>query len=445
MKSANHNQSKKFRTLVFCASLSSCLLLAGSMKDAWAGGFGYNTEANPVNPAGSQGASGLENASAVFYNPAAVMRLDNQVFTQAELAIYNPKFQDKGSELVPNLRLTGGSASGRSETLIPSLAASYRISEDFAVGLSVNAPFGLETLYPNNWAGRYQAIDSKLSTININPAVAAKVTDDLSLGVGINLQYADVDLSNAIDFGSLLALGGFPPVPQQLDGLIELKGSDWSWGWNAGILYEPTETTRVGLAYRSPISHTLKGNANFTVPQAAAGLKATGAFTDTSVTSNLDLPDILSFGITQQVSPQIAIAGQIDWQIWSRYSENRVDFENPAQPDTVDPQNWHDTFRFAVSTIYDPSDRLRVRLGVAYDPSPVKDEFLTPRIPSSDAIFLDIGATYRPTENLALTARWNHVFFTARDINRTVPGAGTLVGKYNSSFDAFSLVLEYKF
>ncbi|MDJ0707385.1 MAG: outer membrane protein transport protein [Leptolyngbyaceae cyanobacterium MO_188.B28] len=435
-----------------CKGLAVCLSLLGSgvllADSAIAGGFSYAPEANPTNPAGSQGAAGLDDASAVFYNPAALMRLEgSQIFIRQDLTINRPKFKDNGSELFPGVPLSGGDASGSAEVLVPSFSASYRISEDVAIGASIDAPFGLATLYSDDWPGRYQAIETRLSTININPAIAANVTDDLAVGIGVNLQYADAVLTNAIDFGSLIALGGAPPVPQQLDGQLKLQGDDWSWGWNAGILYEPTDTTRIGLAYRSAISHDLSGPADFTVPEAAAGLSVAtgGAFTDTEASARLDFPDILSFGVYQQLTPQLAMTGQVDWQNWSRFSDLSVDFDNPAQPDTTEPQNWHDTFRFAVGAIYQPSNQWTIRAGVAYDPSPVEDAFLNPRIPSSDSIGLDLGATYRPTNNLGLTARWYNVFFTDREIERTVPNAGTLAGEYNTHVDVFSFVLDWKF
>jgi long-chain fatty acid transport protein len=441
------NRSFYSKLCLVILTLGSSLVLSDIEKRALAGGLDYAPLANPVNPAGSQGASGLDNASAVFYNPAAILRIDdtNQLVIRSDLTIVNPKFQDRGSKLAPGIPLTGGSASGRAEVLVPSLHASWRISDDVAVGLSVDNAFGLATLYPDDWAGRYQAIESRLSTVNINPAIGFQVTDELSAGVGINLQYATATSSNAIDFGSLIALAGAPPLPQQLDGLVEVSGDDWSWGWNAGILYQPTDATRIGLTYRSAISHNLRGNADFTVPDPAIGLTSTGAFIDSAATLNIDLPDIVSLGIYHQVSPDFGLAGQVDWTNWSRNSESRVSFDNPAQPDLVEPQNWHDTFRFSLGAVYDPSDQWRLRLGAAYDPSPVDSEFFSPRIPTGDQILLDLGATYRPTEDLGITARWLHVFITDTDINRTVPGAGTLVGNYSNSIDTFSLMLEYGF
>jgi long-chain fatty acid transport protein len=440
--------NKNLQASLFAVSLlvTNILICERFAEKALAGGLDYTTLANPANPAGSLGASGLDNASGIFYNPAAMQHIDSSQFViGSNLTIASPKFEDRGSELIPGLPLTGGSASARVEVLVPSFAASWKISNDFSVGLSVDNAFGLASLYPDDWAGRYQAIESRLSVLNVNPAISVQVTDELSAGVGVNLQYATTSLSNAIDFGSLLALGGISPLPQQLDGSVKLSGSDWSWGWNAGLLYQPTDKSRIGLTYRSAVSHTLRGNADFTVPDPATGLTASGLFTDTTASTNLDLPDIVSLGASHQVTQNFIVAGQIDWTNWSRYSESRVDFNNPVQPDLVEPQNWEDTFRFSLGGVYDPSEEWRLRLGLAYDPSPIKNEFLTPRIPSTDGILLDLSLTYRPIDNLGLTARWQHIFLANADINRTVPGAGTLIGSYSNRVDTFSFMLEYNF
>lgn len=106
---------------LLAANVLICERLAGK---ALAGGLDYTTLANPVNPAGSLGASGLDNASGIFYNPAAMQHLDSSQFViGSNLTIANPKFEDRGSELIPGLPLTGGGASARAAVLVPSFAA----------------------------------------------------------------------------------------------------------------------------------------------------------------------------------------------------------------------------------------------------------------------------------------------------------------------------------
>lgn len=102
---------------------------------------------------------------------------------------------------------------------------------------------------------------AELKTININPTIAAKLSDQLSIGAGLNIQYADAELSNAIDFGLIGRRVGLPTTPQGADGAVNIRGDDWSLGYNVGLMYTPSPNTRIGLAYRSGINHELEGKA----------------------------------------------------------------------------------------------------------------------------------------------------------------------------------------
>ncbi len=163
-----------------------------------------------------------------------------------------------------------------------------------------------------------------MSTININPAVAVKITDNFSAGAGLDIQYAAAVLSNAIDFGLIGRSAGLRTLPQSADGFVKVSGDDWSVGYNLGLLYEPTSTTRVGLAYRSGITHNLKGDADFTVPGSVAALTRTGAFRDTGASAKLKLPDSLSLGVYHELSPRVALMGDVTWTNWSRFKELRA-------------------------------------------------------------------------------------------------------------------------
>jgi long-chain fatty acid transport protein len=438
-----------FKSSILFASLVG-LGIVSSAESAWAGnGFVFDFNDGVINPANTMGAVGLDNAKTIFYNPAGLMRLEKtSLVPTAYLVFYDQKFKNQGSTVVPGIPLSGGdTAKGGITSLTSSLSASWRVADDVALGVSIDTPFGLGNNYTKDWVGRYQAIESRLSTITITPAVAAKLSDTFSVGVGLNLQYAATSQSNAIDFGSLISLAGLPPQPQQLDGEVKFKGEDWSIGFNAGLLYEPSENTRLGLSYRSGMTHTLTGKADFTVPAPVSFLTATGAFTDTSFSSKLKLPDVLSFGAYQKVSPTLALTGQVDWVNWSDFQELTIDFENPAQPDGVEVQNWKDIVRFGVGAIYEPSKQWTFRGGVAYNPSPVPDEFLGPRLPNADDVTLSFSTQYQASENLALLLRYSHIMEVGgnRRINRSVPGSGTLIGEFESQVNVLVFGLNWKF
>ena len=177
----------------------------------------------------------------------------------------------------------------------------WSLSPDLKLGMGINAPFGLKTEYEPSWAGRIDAIESELKTININPTIAYTVNEMISIGAGLQIQHAEVTLTQ--DRQSAAALIG------------DLSGDDWGFGATLGILVEFSEATRFGLGYRSQIGHTLEGD--FT---------AGGALVDT-VTADLTTPDQVTAGVYHDINDQFAVMGEIGWTNWSTFDEIRVKFD----------------------------------------------------------------------------------------------------------------------
>jgi long-chain fatty acid transport protein len=285
-------------------------------KPAVASGFALVEQDVPSLGNAFSGSSAVVNdASTIFFNPAGLTRFQGNSFSAAAFAIFpSARFKKQSAVTVIGTPLLGGNGGdGGVDVIVPATYASWSVTDRLKLGIGINSPFGLATQYPADWVGRYQAVESRLSTININPTVAYKVTNELSVGAGLNIQEVSAVLSSAIDFGLIAGRAGFPLLPQSADGFLKVGGSDWSLGYNLGILYEPTRTTRFGLSYRSPITHTLKGYGDFTVPPIVAPITATGRFINTGASTELKLPGLLSFGVYHEVTPQVALVASIDW------------------------------------------------------------------------------------------------------------------------------------
>ena len=388
-----------------------------------------------------------DDASTIFFNPAGLTRLSNNSAIAATYYIApTALFQDRDSTIATGAPLTGGEGGdGGVNIVVPNLYAVWNASDRVTLGLGVNSPFGLKTRYDRDWVGRYHAINSELVTININPTVAAKLTDNLSLGAGINLQYAEAKLSNAIDFGLIGASNRLRTAPQSTDGSVELEGDDWSWGYNLGLLYEPDRRTRLGLAYRSAITHDLEGEANFNVPGAVSALTATGRFQDGGIAAELNLPDTLSLHAYHQISPRVALTGDVTWTNWSRFEELRVAFDDPVEPDNVQPENWRDTVRYSLGVNYALSSAWELRAGVAYDPSPVDDTYRSPRIPDNNRTWLAIGASFKASDSISFDIGYAHLFVDDSNIDLSGSTSGNLRGKIDSDVDVVGLQLTWKF
>lgn len=436
---------------LFYPWLKLCLTVAGTFgigNPVLASGFGLIEQSvTGLGNAFSGSSTIAEDGSTIYFNPAGLTRLEgNSVMGAVYLISPTVRFTDRGSTVITGASLKGGNGGdGGEDVFVPNFYAVWDVSDRIKLGLGVNVPFGLATKYEEDWVGRYQAIKSELTTININPTIAAKITNELSIGAGINIQYADATLSNAIDFGTIGRSVGLPSQPQSADGELEVTGNDWGVGYNLGLLYEPRQGTRLGLAYRSGINYNLEGDADFSVPTSAGILTRSGRFVDTGVEASLKTPDSLSLGFYQQVTPQIALTGDFTWTNWSRFEELRIRYDNPIQPDSVQPENWEDTLRLALGAKYDVSEALTLRAGVAYDQSPVPEEFRTPRIPDSDRFWLALGASYRPTKSFSFDIGYAHLFVSDGSIDEVSSTGDRLKGNVESDVDIIGVQVNWRF
>jgi long-chain fatty acid transport protein len=393
--------------------------------------------------------AGAEDISYMFFNPAVLTRHDGmQAAVSGSLIIPQAEFENGSASrsagpfnLGPIAGNRGKSDIGQ-DAFVPATYGSFQLTDDLHVGLGVNAPFGLVTDNDANWIGRYHAVTSELATININPAVAYEALPWLSVGAGFRAQYIDARLTNAVDMGAIfLGAGGAGTA----DGFAELEGDDWGYGYNFGVLIHPTDDFRVGLAYRSQISHELEGDVNFDVPAAVAGAAAaTGLFANTGVTAKVVTPASLSIGAHLDLNEQWAIMGEFEWTEWSEFQELRIRFDNPVQPDSVTPENWNDSVFLAAGVSFRPTEDLTLRTGVAYDESPIPDAFRTPRIPGNDRYWIAFGAGWEPFDWLSLDAGYTHIFVEDGDVNLTSNLAdptdpnrfrGNLSGTFENSID----------
>jgi long-chain fatty acid transport protein len=399
-------------------------------------------------------AAEADDASTVFFNPAGLMRLKTyQMVAAMHGVIPTAEFNDDGSTGALGGALGGDDGGDPGALLpVPSFYVAAPVCDWFAIGLGVNAPFGLKTEYDDGWQGRYHAIESRLMTINLNPCVAIRLNEALSFGAGLSYQYADATLSQEIDFGTI----GFSQLgpataaklglsPEGNDGFAEVEGDDWSWGWNVGLLLEIDEDSRVGIAYRSKISHTLEGDADFDVPSSAGILTTSGAFTDVDASARVTLPEQLYLSGYHRIHDDIALVGDITWTNWERFDELRIKYDNPQQPDSVTPENWDAAFRFSLGAIIDVCDGWTVRVGGAYDQSPIPNEFRTARIPTDDRYWLTAGVTWQVLETLAVDLSYMHVFIGDADVDETSTTGQRLKGEYEGSAEVVAVQVVWDF
>lgn len=394
-----------------------------------------------------------DNLGTIFFNAAGITRFEG---TQgaAAMHIIMPSAEFEGGATT-NLPVPPGTvAGGNDETdemgFVPNLYFVTDLNDRVKFGLGVYAPFGLVTEYDDDWVGRYHAIRSDLKTVNINPTLGYEVNDKLSLGFGVSAMYADVELTNAVD-GTLFAFGRglCPDLPTCIgsfglpgqgasDGKVKLEGDDWGFGFNFGALYQLSDATRVGFAYRSQVDLTLEGTATTTV----LGIRGSDL-----IEADLTLPDTASLGIHHRLNDHWAVMADVAWTQWSEFDELKATSRTNGSTLLAQPEDWDDSWRYSVGLEYHRDKAWTYRAGVAFDEEPIPSaERRTPRIPGEDRTWLSFGFSYTPSENMTLDVAYAHLFVEDAKINNTDENFGfTLTGEYENTVDILSAQLSYRF
>ena len=363
-------------------------------------------------------------ASAAFWNPSAAFftKKRGQIDMTANLIM--PSFTLTGGQFSNTRTVTipaFGAAGGPTTTVtrssqynggdagdpavVPNMFATYKITDDLLFSLSITSPYSLGTKYTDGFAGSMQGLASELLTIDINPSLAYKITDKLSIGAGFSVQYLQAKLSSRI-----------------LDTKIAMDGHSWGWGGNVGLTYEYMEGGRIGISYRSQISHNLKGD-----------MRRNGVRTD-DIDAWVTLPNTLNVGIYQrgwgEGWRQFAVMADYGWTSWSTFKQlNIKDAKTGHTINGTDEEphgteeNWFNTSRIAAGIHWYPefvsNDALVFRLGFAWDQAPVAKHNRTVRIPDSDRFWLSCGLGYTYKETVTFNLGYTFLIIPDSGIDRT--------------------------
>ncbi|MEO5702148.1 MAG: outer membrane protein transport protein [Casimicrobiaceae bacterium] len=434
-------------------------------------------------------AATAEDANTVWHNPAGLARLN---FTQFEIALHaitaSAKFNNQGSQAAGLQPLGGNGGDAGSTALVPNLYASMAINDQWHVGIGINVPFGLKTEYADGWLGRYQALQSKIETINVNPSVGWRATKDFWLGAGVNYQKLKATLTNNVNYsgalaqgyGQLAAAGQIPAsaVPSLaaatagLDSFLSNTADDAAWGWNVGAMYSiggdannDNGAARIGVAYRSKIKYNLTGNANFTNPTPAtltgalapfnaavqgvsASINQTRLFNG-GINVDISMPDSASLSYYHRLNERWDILGDVTWTGWSTIKQIAIVRTNGTTLGVL-PENFKDTWRLAAGVNYSPTEKVVLRAGVAWDETPVNSTDLSPRLPDGDRTWLTLGARYKFSRAINFDVGAAYIWVKDPSINNagnppSVAANGRINGTYSNHVSIVSAQMNYRF
>ncbi|PPD10996.1 outer membrane protein transport protein [Methylophilus sp.] len=417
---------------------SSYLWLSLSLSiyqlNSHAAGFALSEQnASGLGNAYAGAAAVAEDASTIFFNPAGMTYLEgSQIVGALHLIRTTGDFDDRRPAGTPALGNEGGDFG--SLAVIPNFYYKQDINDQFKVGIGIGTPFGLKTEYDKNWLGRFQAIKSELKTVNINPSLAWRLSEQWSFGFGISAMWAQAELTSAVNLGAT-------------ESTINNKGKDWGFGYNLGAIYQITPDTRLGLAYRSKVEQHLKGDARspFTALNGVPG-----STLNTDITADLTLPETLSLSSFSRLDDHWDLLADITWTRWSQFQTLSILRDNGSNTLIGSTQeHWNNTLRYSVGLNYRYSDSIKLRTGVAYDQEAIDNDRRTSRIPGNDRLWLSFGASWQYSPQTRLDAGYAHLFIKEASIyddQRTpAPGKGLIDGKYDGSADILSLQFTHQF
>lgn len=379
-------------------TLTATALVASSM--AFGGSFQLNLQGIRQTAMGGTGVAWPWDASTIFFNPGGLSRLNGiQAYGSVNIVTPNVKYVQ-----VP----TGGySASSNTHTTTPFafyVGGPVKKGSKIGVGLGIYTPFGNKLDWGNTWTGRYIVESISLQSFFFQPTVSYAINDMISVGAGFVYARGTVDIDKAI------------PVMDTKgnEGQAKLKGNANGYGFNVGVQIKATEDLQFGISYRSKVKMNVNnGDATFTVPASLAG-----NFPNTTFDSKLPLPEILTVGVGYKFTSDFMMQADVVLAGWKTYDSLSFDFaENKAVQDTHDPRSYKNTVAFRLGAHYKVADQFAIMAGGAYDPTPTRDNLLSPDAVDGNRLTLSCGLTYQPLPKLCVMAALNYTTTPKRTVS----------------------------
>lgn len=364
-------------TLRIASALCAALMFIGFATGARAEGFALSDwGARGTGLAGGM-VGRADDPSAVAHNPAGITQLPGTQ-VMGGLTVITPMGTVDTQDPRTGARMS--TTVERNWWLNPHAFLTHQWTDNVWLGVGVFSRFGLGNTYPDEWPGRVNLVDVSLRTVSINPNIAYKVTDSLSLAAGVELMYATMVMNKDTPMMRGSQMLGYNSQ--------KLTGDSMGLGFNVAAHYKFDEQWQAGLTYRTHVRQKVTGNSDWRRQVPGSPML------DSELRGNLDLPDVISFGLTYKPIPTLSFEAGTVYTVWSQYRNFNIYLENPSNYAAITPKNWKDTWNFNLSAEYEAQDWLTLRAGYAYETSPMNKATMDYMTPSDGRHRFSVGAGF---------------------------------------------------
>ncbi|WP_374381297.1 OmpP1/FadL family transporter [Pseudomonas fluvialis] len=400
---------------VAVASASGSLLAAG---------FALNEQSVSAMGTSFAGRSSSANdATTVYGNPAGMALLKGEQASVGAAVILAKTRIDASSATAP----TGGALAGSNDgdmvpfTGVPMGFYVNPLNEQWTFGLGFYVPYGMITEYEKGFQGRFFGDYSEVNVVTLQPTFSYRVNDYLSLGFGPTFNRVEGRLETAALVDS---------------GRIVIEGDDTAVGFNAGLLLELSERTRLGVTYHSMVDYRLEGKTSVSgIPAPVNG--------DYQTTLDLRTPEMIDSSITHQLNDRWTVYAGAAWTRWSRLQTIKPVSAFPVALE--EKQHWNNSWSYATGVSYALSKELTLRSGIAFDQSPTNNHERSPRIPSGDRVAISFGLGWTLSEQMSLDLAYSYLREEDTDIHLENPRKGSYSAVYKNSAHGLGAQLNYFF
>lgn len=354
---------------------------------AFAGGYRVSLQGQKSLAMGHTGVAVVNSSETVFFNPAAMVFMEDKFnITAGVTGVF--------SNIIYQNEDTGAYAESDNPMGTPFyLYASYKANDWLSFGLGVYTPYGSTVQYDEGWVGSHLVDRIKLMAIYIQPSVAFKIHEKISIGGGPIYAMGSVEFDKSLN-RTLADIDGNRST-------VEVKATGvTAWGWVASAMFEMTDDLRIGATYRSKIDMDADdGTAKFhNVPNSPLT-----PFEDSAIEAGLPMPAELTVGASYNIN-KWTFAFDFNRTFWDVYESLDITFENPAVPDSQSARNYKNSSNYRFGVQYDVTQMFTLRAGYYYDETPVRAGYFAPETPRNSSDNFTAGLTFNVSPSFQIDA-----------------------------------------